>query len=92
MTLIFCIVLRLVPDGGGLVMAVCHSCELQAATPLSRCGCFGIAGWGQVLCIERLLNFNDEPVVRRPDLSGCRTIQWVNSRDLRGGDRSLYSQ
>lgn len=85
--------LRLVPDGGGLAHAesMPFSCELQAATPLVAAA-LGLQVGAQVLCIERLLNFNDEPVVYDQIYLVAELFNGLTLGDLRGGDRSLYSQ
>lgn len=85
--------LRLVPDDGSATQTVSDpfSCQLQKATP-EVAAVLGLPVGGQVICIERLLRFNDDPVVFDriylvPELFSDLTLE-----KLRGGERSLYSQ
>ncbi len=84
--------LRLVPDSGKNAHAVSDpfSCEIIAATfEVSKM--LGISEGSQVVCVERLLRFNAEPVVFDQIYLLADLFSGLTLAQLGGGERSLYS-
>ena len=84
--------LRLVPDGGKMSHAVSDpfSCQIQRSTVEVE-QVLGLPPGGEVLCVERVLRFDGEPVVfdqiyLHPELFAGLTLA-----QLQGRERSLYS-
>lgn len=85
--------LRLVPDDGSATHTVSDpfSCKLQAATP-EVASALGVQAGDRVVCVERLLRFNGEPVVFDQIYLVADLFSGLTLERLRGSDRSLYSQ
>ena len=85
--------LRLVPDDGSATHTVSEpfSCDLQVATP-EVAAALGLQVGAQVICLQRLLRFNDEPVVFDQIYLVAELFPGLALERLRGGERSLYSQ
>jgi GntR family transcriptional regulator len=84
--------LRLVPDDGGVAHAdsAPFSFEQQAATP-AVAKALGLEVGAKVLCVERLLQFNGEPVVYDQIYLVAELFVGLSLENLRSVDRSLYS-
>ena len=84
--------LRLVSDDGTVTHTVSDpfSCELQSATP-EVAAVLGLQVGDQVVCVERLLRFNGEPVVFDQIYLVADLFAGLSLEKLRGGERSLYS-
>lgn len=84
--------LRLVPDGGLVEHSVSdpRSCEILAATE-EVATALRIPVGSQVVCVERLLHFNGEPVVLDQIYLVADSFAGLTLECLRGGERSLYS-
>ncbi|WP_083518307.1 GntR family transcriptional regulator [Dechloromonas denitrificans] len=84
--------LRLVSDDGTVTHTVSDpfSCELQSATP-EVASVLGLQVGDRVLCVERLLRFNGEPVVFDQIYLVADLFAGLSLEKLRGGERSLYS-
>jgi GntR family transcriptional regulator len=84
--------LRLVPDSGKVAHAVSDplSCVLGQATAevASR---LGVAESAEVICVERLLRFNNEAVVFDQIYLPAELFPGLTLQRLHGGERSLYS-
>jgi GntR family transcriptional regulator len=84
--------LRLVPDDGLVTHAVSdpRSCETLSATA-EVAAALRIPLGSQVICVERLLHFNGEPVVLDHIYLIAELFGGLTLERLRGGERSLYS-
>ena len=85
--------LRLVPDDGSPTQTVSDpfSCKLQEATPeVALVLCLSVGT--PVVCVERILRFNGEPVVFDQIYLVAELFPGLVLEKLLGGDRSLYSQ
>ena len=85
--------LRLVPDDGSPTHTVSDpfSCKLQEASPEVALA-LGLPVGAPVVCVERLLRFNDDPVVFDQIYLVAELFPGLVLEKLLGGDRSLYSQ
>lgn len=85
--------LRLVSDDGGVGHAESapFSCEQQAANSVVAAA-LGLDVGAKVICIERLLRFDGQPVVYDQIYLSAELFAGLSLENLRGGDRSLYSQ
>jgi GntR family transcriptional regulator len=81
-----------VPDDGGVAHAdsAPFSFEQQAATP-AVAKALGLEVGAKVLCVERLLQFNGEPVVYDQIYLVAELFVGLSLENLRSVDRSLYS-
>lgn len=84
--------LRLVPDDGKVTHAVSDpfSCTLMRSTA-EVAAVLGINEGDEVVCVERLLRFNNEPVVFDQIYLPGELFADLSLERLRGGERSLYS-
>ncbi len=84
--------LRLVPDDGHAAHAVSDPrlCSIVSATP-EVAAALRIADGERVICVERLLSFNGEPVVLDQIYLVAELFDGLTLERLRGGERSLYS-
>ena len=84
--------LRLVPDDGVVAHSVSEprSSELVVA-PVAAAEALRIAPGSEVLCVERLLSFNGEPVVLDQSYLVAELFSGLTLEHLRGSERSLYS-
>lgn len=84
--------LRLVPDGGTATHAVSDpfSCqEILASAEVALA--LGVAEKEAVICVERLLRFDGEPVVFDQIYLVAELFKGLTLEGLRRGERSLYS-
>lgn len=84
--------LRLVPDDGKVIHTVSDpfSCSMASATG-EAAAALGITPGDQVVCVERLLRFNNEPVVFDQIYLLGDLFAGLSLERLREGERSLYS-
>lgn len=84
--------LRLVPDDGLVAHAVSDPrlCSIVPATP-EVAAVLRIPAGEKVVCVERLLHFNGEPVVLDQIYLVAELFEGLTLERLRGGERSLYS-
>jgi GntR family transcriptional regulator len=84
--------LRLVPDAGGIAQTVSDPlfCETRPATA-EVAAVLGLKAGDPVICVERLLRFNGEPVVFDQIYLLAELFSGLTLDKLRGGERSLYS-
>jgi GntR family transcriptional regulator len=84
--------LRLVPDSGKIVHAVSDpfSCEMVTASP-DVAKVLGVSPGARVVCVERLLRFDTEPVVFDQIYLLADLFSGLTLEQLGGGERSLYS-
>lgn len=84
--------LRLVPDDGSSTHTVSDpfSCKTGAATA-EVASALGLKRGDPVICVERLLRFNGDPVVFDQIYLVADLFSGLNLEQLRGGERSLYS-
>lgn len=84
--------LRLVPDDGVVAHSVSEprSCELVVA-PVAAAEALHIGSGSEVLCVERLLSFNGEPVVLDQSYLVAELFSGLTLEHLRSNERSLYS-
>lgn len=84
--------LRLVPDDGGIAPTVSDPlfCETRPASA-EVAAALGLNESDSVICVERLLRFNDEPVVFDQIYLVAELFPGLTLEKLRGGERSLYS-
>lgn len=84
--------LRLVPDDGLVAHAVSDPrlCSIISATP-EVAAVLRIPAGEKVVCVERLLHFNGEPVVLDQIYLVAELFEGLSLERLRGGERSLYS-
>lgn len=84
--------LRLVPDDGHATHAVSDPrlCSIMPATP-EVAAALRVPDGERVICVERLLFFNGEPVVLDQIYLVAELFEGLTLERLRGGERSLYS-
>lgn len=84
--------LRLVPDDGLVAHAVSDPrlCSIVPAAP-EVAAVLRIPAGEKVVCVERLLHFNGEPVVLDQIYLVAELFEGLTLERLRGGERSLYS-
>jgi len=84
--------LRLVPDDGHATHAVSDPrlCSIMPAAP-EVATALRIPDGERVICVERLLSFNGEPVVLDQIYLVAELFEGLTLERLRGGERSLYS-
>lgn len=84
--------LRLVPDDGGRVQSVSRplSCRRVPAAP-EAAKALGLAEGSEVLCVERVLHFNGQPVVYDQIYLVGELFEGLTLEQLRAGERSIYS-